>query len=197
MEFEDDTIIIEKSPNELDTLVIDITTILSQNNITYAIVSGYIAVLLGRSRATEDIDIITESFSETTAQTLSSEFTEAGFWGSAMPLDQLYETLSDGLIFRVAKDGHRVPNVEMKFPSDGYDRISLAEPVTIRVNDTDLRVGSLELQIAYKLWMGGQRDFEDALYLYQLTKSMLNTLDLEEYVNDLGVEDEYERLRNA
>ncbi len=45
--------------------------------------------------------------------------------------------------------------------------------------------------------MGGEKDYEDALYLYQLLESNLKTRELELYVEQLGVEDEYGRLRRT
>jgi hypothetical protein len=165
MEFRDDTLVIDKQPSELDTLVIDVTDLLESVGVEYSIVSGYVAVLLGRSRATEDIDIVTERFDERTAEALVEKFRDAGYWGTAMPLDQMYETLVDDLPVRVAEEDHRVPNVELKFAADQYDRASLTNTVTVRLIDEDLTVGSLELQIAYKLGMGAEKDFEDALYL--------------------------------
>jgi hypothetical protein len=194
MEFEEDAIRIEKEPSELDELVLDVTGILDDLDIEYVVVSGYVAVLLGRSRATEDVDVITEPFSEATAAELAGRLREAGYWGSAMPLDSMHEMLSDDSIVRIAEDGHRVPNVELKFATDEYDRTSLANTVAIRLNDRELRAGELELQIAYKLYLGSQKDFEDAVYLYELTEPTLNTQKLESYATDLGVEEEHERL---
>lgn len=69
--------------------------------------------------------------------------------------------------------------------------------MTVRFYDDALKIGSLELQIAYKLRMGAQKNFEDALYLYHLLGSTLNTTRLEGYVEELGVEDEYEQLRSS
>lgn len=197
MEISDDEIRIEKAPSDLDALVLDIVGILDGLDIDYAVVSGYVAVLLGRSRATEDIDIIVERFDAETADELAVRLRAAGYWGAAMPLDDLYETLADDLIVRVAEDGHRVPNVELKFSHDRYSRRSLTNTVTVRLNDAEIQVGSLELQIAYKLRMGAQKDFEDALYLYHLLGSTLNTRRLEAYVDDLGVQDEYDQLRSS
>lgn len=194
MEFEEDAVSIEKEPSELDELVLDVTGILDDLDVAYAVVSGYVAVLLGRSRATEDVDVITEPFSEATAEDLAGRLREAGYWGSAMPLDSVHEMLSDDSIVRIAEDGHRVPNVELKFATDEYDRTSLANTVAIRLNDRELRAGELELQIAYKLYLGSQKDFEDAVYLYELTEPTLNTQKLESYATDLGVEEEHERL---
>ena len=60
-----------------------------------------------------------------------------------------------------------------------------------------LRVGSLEFQIAYKLDMGAQKDYEDALYLHEVAEPSLNRTALERHVTKLGVEDEYEQPRES
>ncbi|QPV63412.1 hypothetical protein I7X12_01890 [Halosimplex litoreum] len=196
MEFTDDGVVIDKPLSELDELVVDVVDTLERVGVDYVVVSGYVAVLFGRSRATEDIDVITERFDERVATRLSDELRERGYWGSAMPLDSLFETLSDDLPLRVAEHGHRVPNVELKFASDEYDRTSLRNTIQVSLRGTEITVGSLEFQIAYKLSMGAQKDFEDALYLYEVAGNSLNTRQLEGYVETLGVEEEYDKLRS-
>ena len=156
--------------------------------------SGYVAVLFGRSRATEDIDVITERFDDGTADELAERLQEAGYWGSAMPLEDLHDTLADDLPVRVAEDGHRVPNVELKFAFDEYDRISLDDAIHVRLGGETIHIGSLEFQIAYKLNMGAPRDYEDALYLHEVAGPSLNRTALKRYVTKLGVEDEYGQL---
>ena len=197
MEFTDEGVVIDKPPSDLDRLMLEVGDILDDVGIGYSVVSGYVAVLFGRSRATEDIDVITERFDEETADGLTKRLRNAGYWGSAMPLDDLHETLSDDLPVRIAEEGHRVPNVELKFVSDEYDRISLDNADSIRLGGETLCVGSLEFQIAYKLDMGAQKDYEDALYLHEVVGPSLNRTALEEYVTKLGVEDEYEQLRGS
>ena len=197
MEFTDEGVVIDKPPSDLDRLILEVGDILDDVGIGYSVVSGYVAVLFGRSRATEDIDVITERFDKETADGLTKRLRNAGYWGSAMPLDDLHETLSDDLPVRIAEDGHRVPNVELKFVSDEYDRISLDNAISVRLGEESLRVGSLEFQIAYKLDMGARKDYEDALYLHEVVGPGLNRTALEEYVTKLGVEDEYEQLRGS
>ena len=51
------TIRLDKEINELDELVFKFVKIL-ETYTSYVIVSGYVAILLGRDRGTEDIDII-------------------------------------------------------------------------------------------------------------------------------------------
>jgi len=197
MEFTDEGVVIDKPPSDLDRLILEVGDILDDVGIGYSVVSGYVAVLFGRSRATEDIDVITERFDEGTADELAKRLQEVGYWGSAMPLDDLHETLADDLPVRIAEEGHRVPNVELKFASDEDDRTSLDNAISVRLGGETLRVGSLEFQIAYKLDMGAQKDYEDALYLHEVTGQSLNRTALEEYVTKLGVEDEYEQLSGS
>ncbi|WP_424018114.1 nucleotidyltransferase domain-containing protein [Halorientalis pallida] len=197
MQFTDDGIHIDKEPNALDELILDVADVLDSAGVNYAVVSGYVVVLLGRARATEDIDVLVERFDEETGDEIAEKLRATGYWGSAMPLEEMHATLADGLPIRVARDGHRVPNVELKFPSDEFDRASLENTVPIRFDGNELTAGSVELQIAYKLSMGAQKDAEDALYLYEVTEGTLNTDALEKYVDRLGVRDEYERLRES
>lgn len=157
MEFTDDGVAIDKPPSDLDRLVLDIVAVFDDVGVEYVVVSGYVAVLFGRARATEDIDVITERFDRDTADALADGLRDVGFWGPAMPLDGMYETLADDLPVRIAEDGHRVPNVELKFATDEYDQASLRETVSVQFGDETLRVGAFELQIAYKLHMEPRR----------------------------------------
>lgn len=197
MEFTNGSVSIDKDPSDLDRLILDVVDAFESAGIRYAIVSGYVAVLFGRSRATEDIDVITDRFDDQRAETLANSLREKGYWGATMPLDEMHVTLADDLPIRIAEDGHRVPNVEVKFANDEYDRISLGNTLTISMNGEELEIGALEFQIAYKLTMGAQKDFEDALYLYEVAGDNLNRTELEGYVQKLDVGSEYERLRNA
>ena len=66
------------------------TRILDTCEAEYVIVSGYVAILTGRSRSTKDIDVILESLSETETEQLVTELKNQGYWGMAMPLDEMY-----------------------------------------------------------------------------------------------------------
>ena len=54
---EEKTIVIDKELNLLDKFVITFVDILEKYT-DYVIVSGYVSILLGRTRATEDIDLL-------------------------------------------------------------------------------------------------------------------------------------------
>jgi hypothetical protein len=55
-------------------------------------------------------------------------------------------------------------------------------------------IGPLELQIAYKLSLGGRTDLEDAAHLYTVFGETLSTTRLQEWVDRLDFRDRYDRL---
>lgn len=195
VEVNEDRIVIEKRPSTVDELILGVTEVFERHDLDYVVVSGYVAVLLGRSRSTEDIDVLIERPSRETAEAVADDLQDAGYWGCAMPLSELYETFADGLPIRIAEDGDRVPNVEAKVVRGDYDRLSLSETVTVVFGDRTLTIVRPELQIAYKLGMSAQRDTEDAQHLYCTLGESLSTEALEGYVRRLGVEDQYDRLK--
>lgn len=194
MRIESDRIVLDKPASDLDRLILSVAEHLESRDIEYSVVSGYVAVLFGRARSTEDIDVIVERFDEETAENLGADLKEDGFWGPAMALSTLYETLLDEVPIRIAMEETMIPSVELKWPTDRYDRASIDESVTVVLPEGSLEVGSIELQIAYKLSMGARRDREDALHLLEVFQGTIDESAMERYVTELGVEEEYARL---
>lgn len=197
IELSDGTLVVRREPNQLDDLAIAFSSILSELDVAHVFVSGYVAVLAGRSRSTEDIDVLVRPFDSETAAELASVLSERGYWGPAMPLSELYDTVSNGAPIWVAPERQVSPHLEVKFGSDEFDRESLDSAIVARIDDAALPIGPLELQIAYKLHLGTRQDFEDAVHLYALLGESLNTDRLESWSAKLGVSEEYDRLRRA
>ncbi|QKY15615.1 hypothetical protein [Halorubrum sp. CBA1229] len=200
MELSDDTLTVSRELSALDKDVLEFTRILDACDVNYVIVSGYVAILTGRSRSTEDIDVILESLSKTETEQLVTELKNRGYWGMAMPLDEMYSMLSEGSRIRIAEDGEMYPNFETWFVSNDVEREALSNPLTVTFDEGDIEISPLELQIAYKLRLAqasdslNGKDFEDALHLYLTFEERFNTEQLEAYVNELGVEDYYAEL---
>ena len=195
VEFRDDTLVVDREPNDLDELAIQFTRILDDLGVNHVYVSGYVAILTGRSRATEDIDVLLERVDDETVHEIVNRLEDEGMWGPAMPLDSMAEMLEDNIW--VAPDGEMVPHLEAKFVDDDFDRASLVNSIVARVGNEEIPIGPLELQIAYKLWMRADKDFEDAAHFYTIFEENLRKGALEEWVKRLDVEDEYERLRRT
>lgn len=56
IELRDGTLLVDREPNDLDELAILFSTLLDQVGIGHVFISGYVAILTGRARATEDIE---------------------------------------------------------------------------------------------------------------------------------------------
>src|SRR3989338_7077754 len=60
IKFEKKRIVFDREFSNLERLVFKFTKILDRLKIEYVIISGYIAILFGRSRHTEDVDLFIE-----------------------------------------------------------------------------------------------------------------------------------------
>lgn len=197
IDLRDETLVVGREPNQLDELAMAFSTVLDRLSIRHVFVSGYVAILAGRARSTEDIDVLVEPFDAETADRLSRELEANGYWGPAMPLSELYDQLANDANVWVAPEGQVSPHLEVKFADDEFDRASLENSLDARIGDSVLPVGPIELQIAYKLYLGTRRDFEDAVHLYQLLGESLSADRLRVWSERLGVQDEYDRLERG
>lgn len=197
IELRNGTLVVEREPNRLDELAIGFSEILDRFDIEHVYVAGYVAILAGRARSTEDVDVLIERIDEETADELAATLDEEGFWGPAMPLASMYEMLENGDNIWVAPEDQITPHLEVKFARDEFDRASLENAITARIGGEAIPIGPLELQIAYKLHLGAQKDVEDAVHLHALFEESLSVSRLEEWTTRLDVEDEYEGLKRA
>jgi hypothetical protein len=197
IELRNGTLVVEREPNQLDELAIAFSHVLDQFDIECVYIAGYVSILAGRARSTEDVDVLIERIDEETAKELATTLDEAGFWGPAMPLTSMYEMLDNGDNIWVAPTDQVTPHLEVKFVRDEFDHASLENAITARIGDETIPIGPLELQIAYKLHLGAQKDIEDAVHLYTLFEESLSVPRLEEWVTRLDVEAEYDRLKRA
>ena len=202
MELGDDTLRVGRTLSALGEAVIEFTRVLDAEDVGYVIVSGYVVILTGRSRATEDVDVVIEPLSRAETDELVAALRERGYWGMAMPLDEAYPMLRDGDRIRVAREDEIFPNFEIWFASNELERTALANALTAELDDAELRISPIELQIAYKLHLAQRagspagKDFEDALHLYRALGEQLKGADLERYVEILGVEPYHDELRS-
>lgn len=82
--------------------------------------------------------------------------------------------LSKGISLRFSRKDSYIPNIEFKFPKLEIDFWTLEKRIKVTLNDYQLFISPLELQIPFKLYLGSQKDIEDARHLYKLFKDYLN-----------------------
>ncbi len=176
MEFVDDrTIKLDKVVNELDRFVLKFIRIL-EKHAEYIIVSGYVSILFGRSRSTEDIDIFIKDLNKGQFDALYSDLKNSGYWClNAESTDEIYDYLREGLSVRFANEGETIPNFEVKFAKKKSALMAFTDALTVVMNDGKVRLSSLERQIAYKrYYLKSEKDLEDAAYIEKLFKEHIN-----------------------
>lgn len=115
MEFIDErTIKLDKELSELDRFVLNFCKILEKHT-RYIIISGYVTILFGRSRGTEDVDIFIKKMKEQDFNILFEELKKKGYDCINTSKEDAYESLKENVPIRFAKKGFFIPNVEMKF----------------------------------------------------------------------------------
>jgi hypothetical protein len=201
MELSDNTLTVSRELSELDKDVLEFTQILDACEVDYVIVSGYVAILTGRSRSTEDIDIILESLSETETEQLVTELKDRGYWGMAMPLDEMYSMLRSGLpkterCIRTSRRGSsRMTSSEKRSRTPSRLCSTKDRSRSARSNSKSHTNSGSRRRLT--VLMGNGKDFEDALHLYLTFEERFNTEQLEMYVSELGVEEYYAELRGV
>lgn len=164
-----------KQLNELDDLALGFAENLQSAGIRYTVVSGYVAIMLGRMRASEDIDVLIEELDQ-------ERF--ARLWNALSPKYECIQTASPAIAFsdylahdsavRFLLKGSTGPDVEVKFAREDHHLRSMASPIEVFINGRRLNIGPLELQVAYKLVLASDKDYEDARYIYRLMKEHLD-----------------------
>lgn len=131
---------LEKELNALDKLAIKISTILNKQDIKHVIVSGYICILFGRSRSSENIDIIIEKIGPEKFEKLWKETKnkELHCINAQKPKEAYNEYLTTGVAIRLSKKDEFIPNIEMKFPKNELDAWTLKQRKQVLLNSHKL-----------------------------------------------------------
>ncbi len=178
----------QKEITTLDKLVIKF--IEAMGNVDYVIVSGYIAIFFGRIRGTEDIDILLNKMAIKQIEELHERLLKRGFEpvNNVEDAKGAYELLSEGSSMRYAEKGTWAPNFELKFVKKPLDRHTMDNKMKVTFNGKySMYISPIELQIAFKLWLGSDKDYEDARYIYNIFKAYTDVKKLNGFISELHV----------
>jgi len=178
-----------------DELALKFSSVLEKLGIRYVIVAGYIAVLFGRNRRTDDVDFIVEELSEEKFIELCRELGDMEFelmQGNIRDSKSLryiyYNYLREGYRVRLMWKNIPIPNIELKMKNKIIEEYVLRNAIRVQLLGLGiLRISPLEIQIAYKLRLGSIKDIEDARFLYNLFINILDKSLLNEWCRKLGV----------
>jgi len=190
LEFRKGKIVFNKELSQLDRLVLRFVKILEKARIDYVIISGYIAILFGRSRNTEDVDLFIEEMPFEKFKDFWEELEKEGFEciNAFEPESAYYDYLKEMLALRFAEKGNFEPNFELKFPKTDLNQYSLKNKIIVEIGNETLNTSKMELQIAFKLYLGSDKDIEDAIHLWEVFKGKLNMELFGGFVKRLNVE---------
>ncbi len=165
MIFEKGRILLDKEINNLDKFAIDFVKILKKHS-DYVLVSGYVSILFGRSRISEDIDLLIPAMAFSNFDKLCNDL-EKGFWCiNSNDKKELFDMLESGHSIRFARKNKSIPNIEFKLIKTVLDKESISKKIEVIIGKNTLFVSSIELQIAYKeKVLKSPKDMEDALHL--------------------------------
>jgi len=181
MEMKNDKIFLERELSYLDRFVLKFVRILEKKKIDYVIVSGYIPILFGRSRGTEDIDILIKKLEYEEFEKFFEEM-KGKFWclNSENP-KEIFKLLKETNA-RLAKINEIIPNIELKFVRNEVEKLALKNKIRVDIKGKILYISPIELQIVYKEdYLKSQKDKEDALHLRELFRNKLKANKIREY----------------
>ena len=178
-----------KRINKLDEFVFKVSSLIEKYT-EYVIVSGYISILFGRSRGTEDVDFVISSLPLEEFRKLFEDFLNSGFeFINADDPVELFEMLIENQAVRACEIGTIFPNAEIKLPKDRFHLEALKHRIETIINDRRIFISPIELQIAYKMNLGSEKDIEDAIFLYELFRDHISHEKLQYWKTQLGVEE--------
>src|SRR3989338_4657018 len=175
MEFIDDnTIRLDKEINELDRFTLDFIRII-EKHVKYVVISGFVAILFGRSRGTEDIDMFIHKLDRNKFNFLYEDLATHGYECITASEDDAYDNLTDNIPIRFSRRNNFIPNIEVKFAKMPLDIQSLNENLKVITSYGEVRVSHIEQQIAFKeVCLKSDKDIEDALHLRYVFKEKLD-----------------------
>lgn len=158
--------------NVLEEFAIEVCSIV-ERYCRYIIVSGFVVIASGRTRATEDIDMIIERISKERFIEMHNELDNLGFecLQSSKP-EEIYEYLENGDGIRyVRKGSYSPPEMEIKFAKDELDEIQLRTRRKLNFTGLDIWFSSVDMNIAFKEeLLKSPKDMEDARHLRLIYK---------------------------
>jgi hypothetical protein len=151
----------------------------------YIVVSGFVAISTGRTRATEDIDMIVEKLSKERFIELHSALDKAGFeCMRSSNAEDIFSYLSHGDNVRYTRKENKMfpPEMDIHFVKDELDELQLRERQKIEASGLNVWFSSIEFNIAFKEeLLKTDKDLEDATHLRKMFYTRLS----EEKINQI------------
>lgn len=189
LEFRNGKIILDKELSYYDIFVIDFIKQLNKHAIKYIVVSGYVVILFGRPRLTEDMDFLIEKTNFETFKKLWTSLMKKYICLQTSSPDEAYnEYLLNGDAIRFSLKDKPLPNIEFKYITKEHHFYSFRSRIKVILNGFELFIGEIEHQIVYKLYMDSEKDLEDAKFLFNIFDRYIDLIKLDTHLKNYNIE---------
>ncbi len=154
----------------------------------YIIVSGFVAIAHGRTRGTEDIDMIIEHISRDKFVKLHDSLVVEGFeCHQSAQGGVVYDNyLARGTSVRYVRKGNFIPEMELKLAKDELDNYQILTRKKMLLTGLDVWFSSVEMNIAFKEeYLKSEKDMEDARYLRIVYKDEISEKEINKIKGDI------------
>ena len=188
---EGEVIVINRELTELDFFVKDFLEVLKRHS-DYLLVSGFVSISTGRTRGTEDVDVLVPVMSKDKFERLFNDLQKTGFWCyQADSAEEVYSYIKDLQNIRFARVKEMFPNMEV-IPITEKRRAKFFEfthPQKMKVKNFEFKVPPIEFEILYKeIVLSGQKDLADAKHLRTFFADILKKEKFKEYESIVRLE---------
>jgi hypothetical protein len=170
------TIVFQRKLTELDQFVKDFLSILT-NHSDYLIVSGFVTIATGRTRATEDVDILVPVMDKKEFTNLFEALQKNNFWCyQGDTAEEVFPYIEKMTSIRFARQEEMFPNMEF-IPINETKKAKYFEfknPQKMRIGNFSFKIPMLEFEILYKEQvLAGKKDIDDAKHLRAVFEDIL------------------------
>ena len=167
--------------NKLTELCLKFCNIIKQYT-KYIVVSGFFIISSGRSRATEDIDIIIERINLDIFIKIHEDLKKSGFEclqdDDPIKIYNIY--LKENIAVRYFQNNDFIPNIEIKLSKDDLDDYQIISRKKVEFTEIDIFFSSIEVNIAFKEeLLKSKKDINDAKFLRIVYKDEINKKEID------------------
>lgn len=167
--------------NILDEFCIKFCDIV-EKHCKYIVVSGFVAISSGRTRATEDIDMIIEKLPLERFKSLHSDLLKNGFACMQSDFaDEVFSYLADKISVRYTLRDKPLPEMEVKFAKDALDDYQIKTRIKLPSTGLGIWFSSIDMNIAFKEEaLKSDKDLKDAEHLRKVYAEMIDEQEISE-----------------